>query len=134
MSGTKNGRRDSTPEWLIAVEPDRVVPASIVTDDADDLDWNLTTLTMTLQGSLQSGYDLSDAIESAATFYRTLAHRDRHSNRDLAKQHAELADRMAAIAAEMEQQLNVVLNATPDAMLNDERSRNKTDGDEHDER
>lgn len=132
MSGSPDERHpDPGHEWLIAAQPDRVVRAPASVDDGDDLDWEQTTLTMTLHGSLQSGYDLVDAIESAATFYGTLAHRDRHTNRNVANRHAELADQMSAIAADMEQQLNLVLNAGADA--GDEHSQNGEDGDELDE-
>lgn len=87
---------------------------------------------MTLRGSLQSGYDLSDAIGAAATFYFTIARRDRQSDPASARAHDDLARRMSVLAVKMEEQLNVVLDVPEDGVFEvaDRRQDGKATGDE----
>lgn len=112
---------DHMRDWQIEVLPETAVARSRATVEDDRVDWERSTVTITFRGSLQSGYDISDAISDAATFYSNSDVRYRRSNPALAKKHADLARRMSALAVDLEDLLNGALKAfDEDAMIEPE--------------
>ena len=112
---------DHMRDWQIEVLPEAAVARSRATVEDDRVDWERSTVTITFRGSLQSGYDFSDAISDAATFYSNSDVRYRRSNPALAKKHADLARRMSALAVDLEDLLNGALKAfDEDAMIEPE--------------
>lgn len=99
-------------EWQVKVEAETPTIDQTVTYDDDHVDWDPSIVTISLRGSVQSGYDLSDALDAASTFYMMLAHRDRRSDPRLAQEHAEIAPRMSALATAIEVALGQAIDVT----------------------
>jgi len=103
-------------EWQVKVEAESLKIDQTITYDDDHVDWDQSIVTISLRGSVQSVYDLSDALEAASTSYTVLAHRDRRSNPRLAQGYAEIAPRMSALAKAIEVALGQAIDVTEDGI------------------